>query len=323
MKLIVGLGNPGQQYRDTRHNAGFMVVDELARRHGLNWAMAPAQVPDAFVAKQFGAVAVMLAKPLTFMNRSGDGVAALVRYYDVAPGDLLVVVDDIDLPFGRLRARAAGSAGTHNGLRSVVEHMGLRSSARLRLGVGRGDARRELADHVLSKFEPARTRELESVITRAADAAEMFAAEGIITVMNTYNPDDAASATRMTPCLPAGCRVRLSGPQSARITSRRRRMNRKYELVYVVSPEATDEQVTELHTQVEAIVQRMGGTLEKTENWGRRKLAYEIGRHKEGTYVLEVIMGAGELMKEIDRRLKVSDLDHPPPGRSAWTRSRA
>jgi len=85
-------------------------------------------------------------------------------------------------------------------------------------------------------------------------------------------------------------------------------MNRKYELVYVVSPEATDEQVAELHTQVEAIVQRMGGQIEKTDNWGRRKLAYEIGRHKEGTYVLEVINGGGELMKEIDRRLKVTDL---------------
>ena len=85
-------------------------------------------------------------------------------------------------------------------------------------------------------------------------------------------------------------------------------MNRKYELVYIVSPDASDEQVVELHTQVDGIVQRMGGTLEKTENWGRRKLAYEIGRHKEGTYVLEVILGSGELMKEIDRKLKVFDL---------------
>jgi len=84
-------------------------------------------------------------------------------------------------------------------------------------------------------------------------------------------------------------------------------MTRKYELVYIVSPEATDEQVAEVHTQVDAVVQRLGGQLEKTENWGRRKLAYEIGRHKEGTYVLEVIQGTGELMKEIDRRLKVLD----------------
>ena len=194
MKLIVGLGNPGPEYRDTRHNAGFMVVDEMARRHGLTWAMAPSQVPDAFVAKRFGPPPVLLAKPLTFMNLSGDAAAALLRYYGVDQSDLLIVVDDIDLPFGRLRARASGSAGTHNGLRSIVGRLGT-EFPRLRVGVGRGDARRDLADHVLSKFEPAEREQLESVITRAADAAEMFAAEGIVTVMNTYNAEDAASAT--------------------------------------------------------------------------------------------------------------------------------
>ena len=193
MKLIVGLGNPGREYRDTRHNAGFMVVDELARRHDLTWAMAPGQVPDAFVAKKYGPAPLLLAKPLTYMNLSGDAAAALLRYYDVAAADLLIVVDDIDLPFGRLRARPSGSAGTHNGLRSIVGRLGT-EFPRLRIGVGRGDARRDLADHVLSKFEPVEREQLESVITRAADAAEMFAAEGIITVMNTYNADDAESA---------------------------------------------------------------------------------------------------------------------------------
>ena len=192
MKLIVGLGNPGRDYRDTRHNAGFMVADEIARRHNLTWAMAPSQLPDAFVAKVFGAQQVLLAKPLTYMNRSGEVVAPLLRYYDVDRADLLIVVDDIDLPFGRLRARAYGSAGTHNGLRSVVEHIGTEFS-RLRVGVGRGDARRDLADHVTAKFEPAEREQLESVITRATDAAEMFAAESIIKVMNTYNADDAES----------------------------------------------------------------------------------------------------------------------------------
>ena len=194
MKLIVGLGNPGREYRDTRHNAGFMVVDEIARRHDLNWAMAPAQVPEAFVAKRFGTEPVLLAKPLTYMNLSGEAAAGLLRYYDVDPVDLLIVVDDIDLPFGRLRARPSGSAGTHNGLRSVVGRLGT-EVPRLRVGVGRGDARRDLADHVLAKFETAEREQLESVITRAADAAEMFAAEGIVKVMNTYNADDAGSAS--------------------------------------------------------------------------------------------------------------------------------
>ena len=188
MKLIVGLGNPGREYRDTRHNVGFMVADEIARRHGLEWAMAPSQVPDALVVKKYGAAPVLLAKPLTYMNRSGEAVAALSRYYDIDPAGLLVVVDDIDLPFGRLRARAHGSAGTHNGLRSVVQHLGS-GFPRLRIGVGRGDARRDLADHVLSKFERDERDALDDLITRAADAAEMFAVDGIDRVMNVYNPE--------------------------------------------------------------------------------------------------------------------------------------
>ncbi|HYS26807.1 MAG TPA: aminoacyl-tRNA hydrolase [Vicinamibacterales bacterium] len=188
MKLIVGLGNPGREYRDTRHNVGFMVVDEIATRHTLTMAMAPSQVPDAFIAKKFGADPLLIAKPLTFMNRSGDAVAALTRYYGIEAGDLLVVVDEVALPFGRLRARARGSAGGHNGLKSCIERLGTTEFSRLRLGVGRGDARRDLADHVLSKFEADEQPALGEFIARAADAAEMFAAEGIAKVMNTYNP---------------------------------------------------------------------------------------------------------------------------------------
>ncbi len=188
MRLIVGLGNPGREYRDTRHNVGFMVADEIAKRHGLTLAMAPSQVPDSFIAKKFGADPFLIGKPLTFMNRSGDAVAALAHYYDIVPADLLVVVDEVALPFGRLRARARGSAGGHNGLKSVIEGLGTSEFPRLRLGVGRGDTRRDLADHVLSKFEADEQSALEEFITRAADAAEMFAAEGIEKVMNAYNP---------------------------------------------------------------------------------------------------------------------------------------
>jgi PTH1 family peptidyl-tRNA hydrolase len=193
MKLIVGLGNPGREYRDTRHNVGFMVVDEIVRRHQLEWSMAPSQVPDAFIAKRFGAPPIMLAKPLTFMNRSGDAVAALARYYDVPTADLLVVYDEAALPFTRLRARPSGSSAGHNGIKSIIDRLGTQDFPRLRLGVGRGDGRRELSNHVLAKFERGEEAELESFIARAADAAEMFAAEGILKVMNVYNPDVAAS----------------------------------------------------------------------------------------------------------------------------------
>jgi PTH1 family peptidyl-tRNA hydrolase len=193
VKLLVGLGNPGREYRETRHNVGFMVIDELARRHRLTLSLAPSQVPETFLAKKYGAEPLLVAKPLTFMNRSGDAVAALMRYYDIDIGDLLVIVDEVALPFGRLRARLRGSAGGHNGLKSVIERMGTTEFARLRLGVGRGDARRDLADHVLARFEPDEHAELDTFIARAADAAEMFAAEGMLKVMNTYNPDVAES----------------------------------------------------------------------------------------------------------------------------------
>jgi peptidyl-tRNA hydrolase, PTH1 family len=192
MKLVVGLGNPGREYRDTRHNVGFMVIDELAKRHQLSLALAPAQVPETFVAKKYGSEPLLVAKPLTFMNRSGDAVAALARYYDIPASDVFVVVDEVALPFGRLRARARGSAGGHNGLKSIIERLGTQEFPRLRLGVGRGDARRDLADHVLSKFEPDERVELEMFIARAADAAEMFAVDGIGTVMNKYNPEVTA-----------------------------------------------------------------------------------------------------------------------------------
>jgi PTH1 family peptidyl-tRNA hydrolase len=189
MKLIVGLGNPGREYRETRHNVGFLVVEEIARRHGIGWASGPSQIAETLVGKKFGAEPLMLAKPLTYMNLSGDAVAGLARYFDVAGEDLLVVVDEAALPFGKLRARARGSAGGHNGLKSVIERLGTNEFPRLRLGVGRGDGRRDLADHVLAKFEKGEQADLETLITRAADAAELFAAEGIAKVMNVFNPD--------------------------------------------------------------------------------------------------------------------------------------
>lgn len=165
-----------------------MVVDEIARRHGLDWTSGPSQIAETLVAKRFGDEPVMVAKPLTYMNNSGDAVAGLVRYFDVNHDDLFVVVDEAALPFGRLRARARGSAGGHNGLKSIIERLGTTEFSRLRLGVGRGDGRRDLADHVLARFERGEQADLDTLITRAADAAEMFAAAGIEKVMNAYNP---------------------------------------------------------------------------------------------------------------------------------------
>lgn len=188
MKLIAGLGNPGPKYRGTRHNVGFEVVDALARRAAIEFESAPA---EALMAR-WRAQDVLLVKPLTFMNHSGQAIGELLRYFKVDVGDLLVVVDEVQLPLGRLRARARGSAGGHNGLKSVIAHVG-DEFARLRLGVGRGDDRRDLADHVLSRFEPDEAPEVERMIARGADASDAFITSGIAAVMNQFNGGDPAT----------------------------------------------------------------------------------------------------------------------------------
>jgi PTH1 family peptidyl-tRNA hydrolase len=202
VKAIFGLGNPGPRYAGTRHNVGFAVVDELARRAAVAFESAPA---DALFAKWrrtghpgAGAPGVindvaLLVKPLTFMNESGQAVGELVRYFKIDVADLLIVVDDVQLPLGKLRARARGSAGGHNGLKSIIAHLG-EEFPRLRVGVGRGeDIRRDLADHVLSRFEPDERDEAGRMTVRAADAAETFITSGIAAVMNTFNGGDPAT----------------------------------------------------------------------------------------------------------------------------------
>jgi PTH1 family peptidyl-tRNA hydrolase len=183
MKLIVGLGNPGSQYRDTRHNVGFWVADELAKRWGLSDSWR--ERDTSLYVKKGGEV--LIAKPLTFMNLSGFAVSRLSQYFQIEPADMLVVVDEAALPLGRLRARRAGSGGGHNGLKSIIEQLGTTEFPRLRIGVGRGDERRDLADHVLSKFEADERPVIEAATLRAADAVEMFITSGIDEAMRMFN----------------------------------------------------------------------------------------------------------------------------------------
>jgi PTH1 family peptidyl-tRNA hydrolase len=188
VKLIVGLGNPGPKYRTTRHNIGFAVVDELARRAGVTFDSAPV---NALIAR-WRERDTLMAKPLTFMNASGEAVGGLLRYFKIDPADLLVIVDEVQLPLARLRARSRGSAGGHNGLKSIIAHVG-DEFPRLRVGVGRGDSQRDLADHVLATFDKDEAGEVDRMTARAADAAEMFIASGIAAVMNGYNGGDPAT----------------------------------------------------------------------------------------------------------------------------------
>jgi peptidyl-tRNA hydrolase, PTH1 family len=197
VKAIVGLGNPGAPFKGTRHNVGFAVLDELARRRALQFESSPAAAlmarSRAGAGGGFGGTDdVLLVKPLTFMNLSGQAVGQLARYFKIDLADLLIVVDEAQLPLGKLRARSRGSAGGHNGLKSVIAHLG-DEFARLRLGVGRGDDRRNLADHVLTRFDKDEGAEVDRMIARGADAAETFIIAGIAAVMNQFNGGDPAT----------------------------------------------------------------------------------------------------------------------------------
>ena len=189
MKLIVGLGNPGADYRDTRHNVGFMVADELAKR----WRLED-QWRERFEALQIkttvGGEAVTIAKPITYMNLSGRAVSALAGFYKIEPADVFVLTDDVALPLGRLRARRDGGAGGHNGLKSLIQALGTQAFPRMRVGVGRGDDRRDLADFVTGRFEPAERDTVSAAVLRAADATEVFLSDGIERVMNAFNAAD-------------------------------------------------------------------------------------------------------------------------------------
>jgi len=185
MKLVVGLGNPGSRYAGTRHNVGFETLDLLAKRHGLDWAAAPKGAEGLVANWRMGGA--IFAKPLTFMNLSGAAVVPLLQFYKIELADLLVIVDEVQLETGRIRVRPSGSAGGHNGLKSIIGSLGTDAFPRLRIGVGRGDSRRDLADHVLAKFDKDERAIVEDAVVRAADASEAFIEHGIQVAMNRFN----------------------------------------------------------------------------------------------------------------------------------------
>lgn len=184
VKLVVGLGNPGAQYAGTRHNVGFMVLDRLARRSGveINKKQCNARVALCTLAGH----RVCLAKPQTFMNLSGEAVVCLARFYRVAPRDLLVIYDDRDLPVGRVRLRETGSAGGQKGMQSIIGMMGTSDIPRLRIGIGRPE-QVDAVDHVLGSFSAAERPLIEEALTRAVEAVEVVLAEGMEAAMNKFN----------------------------------------------------------------------------------------------------------------------------------------
>lgn len=187
MKLVVGLGNPGRAYANTRHNAGWMALDAFAAALGTSFRknlFKPLATAKAFLE---GVGGILLVKPTTYMNDSGNPLPALMRPMGATAKDVLVVVDDVNLPVGKLRIREGGSAGGHNGLKSVAAHLGTEAFPRLRIGVGAKRDGETLTNHVLGRFGASERKEMESAVQRAAEAIRDILANGTQHAMNQFN----------------------------------------------------------------------------------------------------------------------------------------
>ena len=185
-RLIIGLGNPGAQYAPTRHNVGFWTVDALAQRHGIE--LRTRRYHSRVGVGTIAGVVVALAQPQTYMNLSGQAVVGLRQWYKIDPAtELLVVYDDVDLPFGVLRLRERGSAGTHNGMRSIIALLGSQIFPRLRIGIDRPPPAWDLANYVLGRFTPEQEAQLPDIIQKAADALDLVVHDGMVVAMNQIN----------------------------------------------------------------------------------------------------------------------------------------
>lgn len=189
MRMIVGLGNPGLQYRNTRHNVGFEVVDRLSANWNIPFRFTrfSGQVGEGILLGQ----KVLLVKPTTYMNKSGECVQQVMDYYRVELHELIVALDDIDLALGRIRVRSSGGAGTHNGLRSIVDYLGAGGFPRVRVGIGAAPPRMDLADYVLSRFREDEREVMQDAVVRAAQAVEVVLGEGVAAAQAQFNGENA------------------------------------------------------------------------------------------------------------------------------------
>ncbi|HEY4415287.1 MAG TPA: aminoacyl-tRNA hydrolase [Verrucomicrobiae bacterium] len=186
MYLMVGLGNPGAEYAKTRHNAGFLLVEKLAVRWKSDWTNE--RKFKARIAKpEYGGKRVLLCEPQTFMNLSGETVGELTSFYQLPLTQLMVAVDDADLPFGEIRLRPGGSSGGHHGLESIEQHVSSREFARLRIGIGRKDSTRQISNYVLGKFEASEQELLDKILERAAKQVECWLQSGLPKAMSQFN----------------------------------------------------------------------------------------------------------------------------------------
>jgi len=191
IRLVAGLGNPGSEYAATRHNIGFMVVDQLAAQFGSTWEKSVPQAREDALSAKCGAM--LLIKPMSFMNRSGYPLFAVAQFYKIEPQQILIILDDLALPLGRLRLRARGGPGGHNGLESIIVQFGTEEIPRLRVGIGQAP-REGYVDYVLSRFFDEEKPLVRSTIGRAVDALKCAIDNGLVSAMNTFNKTETEEA---------------------------------------------------------------------------------------------------------------------------------
>lgn len=185
MKCIIGLGNPGRKYKETRHNIGFMVIDELLQRH--DWTLNQGKFQGKYGVEHYQGEKVILLQPQTYMNLSGESIRALMDFYQIDIEDILVVYDDLDLPIGKIRLRQKGGHGGHNGVRSAIDHLGTKSFNRLRIGIGRPQGRMPVVDYVLNDFSKDQQEDVTISVHDAADACEAWLGKSFTDIMNEFN----------------------------------------------------------------------------------------------------------------------------------------
>ncbi|CQR47482.1 Peptidyl-tRNA hydrolase [Paraliobacillus sp. PM-2] len=185
MKCIVGLGNPGKKYEDTRHNIGFMVLDELATYN--NWKINKSKFNGLYTMEKMEQTKIILLKPQTYMNLSGDSIRPLMDFYKLEVSDILVVYDDLDLPTGKIRLRQKGGHGGHNGIRSIIDHLGTKNFNRLRIGIDRPSGHASVIDHVLGDFDKSQHLEVQEGIKHAVQACNAWMHKPFQEVMNDFN----------------------------------------------------------------------------------------------------------------------------------------
>jgi peptidyl-tRNA hydrolase, PTH1 family len=185
MKCIIGLGNPGKKYELTRHNIGFMVIDELLKRN--NWKMKKEKFQALYTIEELNGEKILLLKPQTFMNLSGISVRQAIEFYQIPLENIVVIYDDLDLPPGKIRLRQKGGHGGHNGIRNIIDQVQSQHFNRIRIGIGRPENAQPVVDYVLNKFTEEQLSKIENSITLACEACEMWLNEPFLAVMNKYN----------------------------------------------------------------------------------------------------------------------------------------